>query len=62
MSQDGDVILTLASGQQAVIQPAAGPHLETLNLWDEFSLNVLSAEEELSLDRLDGDSWYGRFS
>jgi hypothetical protein len=62
VSRDGDVVLTLASGQRAIIQPAAGPDLETLKLWDEFTLNVLSAEEELDLDRLNGDSWYGRFS
>jgi hypothetical protein len=62
VSGDGDVVLTLASGQRAVIQPAAGPDLEALNFWDEFTLNVLSAEEELGLDRLTGDSWYGRFS
>jgi hypothetical protein len=61
VSEHGDVILRLRSGQTAVIQPAAGRELEILNQWDDFTLNVLSAEEERDLDRLDTDSWYGRF-
>ena len=61
VDEHGDVIMRLRSGQTAVIQPAAGRELEILNRWDDFTLNVLSAEEERDLDRLDTDSWYGRF-
>jgi hypothetical protein len=45
----------------AVIQPAVGRELEILQRWDDFTLNVLTAEEERDLDHLDTDSWSGRF-
>jgi hypothetical protein len=61
VSEYGDVILKLGSGQTATVEPAAGRELDTLNLWDEFVLNVLIAEEERDLDGLDTDSCYGRF-
>lgn len=61
IDQDGNVILALRGGQLAAIQPATGSELETLHLWDDFTLNVLTAEEELGLDRLGTDSWHGRF-
>jgi hypothetical protein len=57
----GDVVLDLPGGQTARIQPAAGAQLDELYNWDEFTLNILTAEEELDLYRLDTDSWYGRF-
>jgi hypothetical protein len=62
IDENGDVVLTLLSGQVATIQPAAGRELEELQRWDDFTLNILTAEEEADLDRLDADSWYGRFS
>lgn len=58
---DGDVVLTLASGQTARIQPARGRPLEELRRWDDFTLTILTAAEEAELARLDTDSWYGRF-
>jgi hypothetical protein len=61
IDENGDVILVLRGGQIARIQPAAGRELEELQRWDDFTLNVLTAEEEADLDRLDADSWYGRF-
>jgi hypothetical protein len=61
LDEHGDIVLTLRSGQVARIQPAAGGELEELRRWDDFTLNVLTAAEEEQLDRLDGDSWYGRF-
>ncbi len=61
VDQDGNVILALRGGQAATIQPATGRQLATLHLWDDFTLNILTAEEELDLDRLDADSWHGRF-
>jgi hypothetical protein len=61
IDENGDLVLVLRSGQGATIQPAAGRELEELQRWDDFTLNVLTAEEEADLDRLDGDSWYGRF-
>lgn len=61
LDEHGYLVLTLRGGQTALIQPATDRELETLNRWDEFVLNVLTAEEERDLDRLDTDSWYGRF-
>jgi hypothetical protein len=61
IDQDGNVILALRGGQTATIQPATGRQLATLHLWDDFTLNILTAEEELDLDRLATDSWHGRF-
>ena len=61
VSENGDVVLDLRGGQIARIQPAVGRELDELQRWDEFTLNVLTAEEEAALDRLDTDSWYGRF-
>jgi hypothetical protein len=57
----GDVVLTLPGAQTATIRPAAGAELDDIHRWDEFTLNTLTAEEELALDLLDTDSWYGRF-
>jgi hypothetical protein len=61
IDESGDVVLALHSRQIATIQPAAGIELEELQRWDDFTLNILTAEEETDLDRLDTDSWYGRF-
>ena len=58
---DDDVVLTLASGQTARIQPAHGRSLEELQRWDDFTLTILTVGEEAELARLDTDSWYGRF-
>jgi hypothetical protein len=43
-----------------VIRPV-GHELKILQRWDDFTLNILTAEEERDLDRLDAGSWYGRF-
>jgi hypothetical protein len=51
----------LRGGQTASIQPATGAALDELRRWDDFALNILTAEEETALDRLDTDSWCGRF-
>ncbi|MFV2198859.1 hypothetical protein [Nocardiopsis sp. LOL_012] len=56
---DGDaVVLTLASGQRARIEPAEGDELAELRLWDAFVLG-LSVQEEEELEALSGDSWWG---
>lgn len=62
VEENGDVILTLEGGQTATIQPAAGAELEELRRWDDFTLNILTTEEERDLDLLQADSWHGRFS
>jgi hypothetical protein len=61
VTDHGDVVLDLQGGQTATIQPAAGAELDDIGRWDDFTLNTLTAEEELALDMLDTDSWYGRF-
>jgi len=61
IDENGDIVLALRGGQVARIQPAAGRELEELRRWDDFTLNILTAEEETDLDRLETDSWYGRF-
>ena len=59
---DGDVVFQLRNSQTARIQPVTGTELDELRRWDEFTLNVLTASEEASLEALDGDSWQGRFA
>ena len=61
---EGDRIhLELGSGQLLELRPAAGAEeLAALELWDAFTLTVLTADEETALDRLDADSWQGRFT
>lgn len=52
----------LASGQTLEVRPALHQgELDALELWDTFTLTVLTAAEEADLDRLDADSWHGRF-
>lgn len=55
------VVFTLRSGQTAHIGPAAGETLVVLQEWDTFTLTLLTAEEERALERLEEDSWQGRF-
>jgi hypothetical protein len=57
VTDQGDVVLTLEGGQITTI----GAGLEDIHHWDDFTLNILTAEEGLALDMLDTDSWYGRF-
>ena len=57
-----EIRFELGSGQVLELRPATSPReLETLELWDVFTLTVLTAQEEDDLDRLDADSWQGRF-
>ncbi|MET9835098.1 hypothetical protein ABZ508_10450 [Streptomyces lavendulocolor] len=55
------VEIDLASGQKARIEPADGPELQELIRWDDFT-NRLTPEEEAALERLDADSWHGRYA
>lgn len=55
------VEIDLASGQKARIEPADGPELQELIRWDDFT-NRLTPEEDTALERLDADSWHGRYA
>ncbi|MCL3998917.1 hypothetical protein [Streptomyces lavenduligriseus] len=55
------VEMDLTSGQKARIEPADGPELEELIRWDDFT-NRLTPEEEAALERLEADSWHGRYA
>ncbi|MGW4894587.1 hypothetical protein ACWEQL_20275 [Kitasatospora sp. NPDC004240] len=61
VTDSGDVVLELASGQIARIQPAEDDQLATVQRWDSFT-DRLTRDEEAALDRLDADSWHGQFS
>lgn len=61
VAENGDVILELASGETAWVQPAEGEQLSDVQRWDRFT-DRLTREEEAALERLDADSWHGRFS
>jgi len=56
------VILQLRGGQVARIEPAGGAELEELHSWDDFTLQVLTAEELTALEATDADGWHGRFA
>lgn len=58
----GVVRFELAGGQHLQLRPADPSELATLELWDTFTLTVLTAQEEADLDALDADSWHGRFT
>lgn len=55
LDPDGDVVLELATGQQARIGACAGAHLQQLQHWDTW-MSGLSAAEEAALDQLHADS------
>lgn len=60
---DSRIRFELGSGQHLELRPAhTAGELATLELWDAFTLTVLTAEEEADLDRVDADSWQGRFA
>ena len=61
LEKNGDVVLHLATGEVARIQPADGEQLADVQRWDRFT-DRLTSEEEAALDRLDADSWHGQFS
>ncbi|MFD8416575.1 hypothetical protein ACFV2Q_33340 [Streptomyces sp. NPDC059650] len=58
---DDGVEMALTTGQRARIEPAGGPELEQLTRWDDFT-NRLTTEEDTALERLDADSWHGRYA
>lgn len=58
----GGLVFGLVSGQVARVEPARGDELAELRRWDDFTLTVLTAEEERALEALEEDSWIGRFS
>lgn len=58
---DQDLVFVLSSGQSARIGPADGDAAAELRRWDTFVGARLSAREELTLDALAEDSWFGRF-
>ncbi|WP_327740598.1 hypothetical protein OG749_47065 (plasmid) [Streptomyces nojiriensis] len=58
---DDGVEIDLTSGQRARIEPADGPDLEQLIRWDDFT-DRLTPDEDAALQRLDADSWHGRYA
>jgi hypothetical protein len=60
---DGEaLVIELATGQHARIQPATGAAADTLDAWDTFVGARLDAAEEQALDALEEDSWTGRYA
>jgi len=60
---EGDeIVMATGADQVARIRPAGPETLQELQRWDTFVLTVLDAEEEAALDRVEGDSWWGRWS
>ena len=58
---EGIVVATRAD-RVARIRPAGPDTLPELERWDTFVLTVLDAEEEVALDQVEGDSWWGRWA
>ena len=60
--EGGEIVLPTRADQVARIRPAGPETLPELERWDTFVLTVLDAEEEAALDRVEGDSWWGRWA
>ncbi|WP_424892366.1 hypothetical protein [Streptomyces sp. XH2] len=58
---DDAVEIDLITGQRARIEPADGAELEELIRWEDFT-DRLTPEEDAALQRLDADSWQGRYA
>jgi len=60
---DGGVRVVQPGTEQVCwIRPAGPEALGELERWDTFVGVHLSAEDELALDRVDNDSWHGRWA
>ena len=57
-----EVVLPQPSGQVARIRRAGPAAQAELERWDTFVYTMLSADEEAELDRVWGDSWWGRWA
>jgi hypothetical protein len=56
-----ELVFRTAGGQLVRIRPAGPQTSAELERWDTFCAVVLSAEDELALDRVWGDSWVGEW-
>ena len=56
-----ELVFRTAGGQLVRIRPAGPATSAELDRWDTFCAVVLSAEDELALDRVWGDSWVGEW-
>ena len=57
-----EIVVATRAHQVARIRPAGPETLRELERWDTFVLTVLDAEEEVALDQVAGDSWWGRWA
>ena len=60
--EGGEIVLSTRADQVARIRPAGPETLPELQRWDAFVLTVLDSEDEAALDRVEGDSWWGRWA
>jgi hypothetical protein len=58
---DGVVEIDLVSGQRAHVEPADETDMAELIRWEDFT-DRLTPEEDAALQRLDADSWQGRYA
>lgn len=60
---EGDeIVIPAGADQVAHLRPAGPETLAELERWDTSVLTALDAEEEAALDRVEGDSWWGRWA
>lgn len=57
-----ELVILTGAGQEAHIRQAGPGSMAELERWDSFFYNVLSAREQLELDEVVGDSYWGEWA
>ncbi|HEV2811307.1 MAG TPA: hypothetical protein VGV93_13035 [Acidimicrobiales bacterium] len=57
-----ELVVRTGAGQEAHIRRAGPTTMPELERWDAFFYNVLSAQEQLELDEVVGDSYWGEWA
>ena len=57
-----ELVVLTGAGQEAHIRQAGPTTMPELERWDAFFYNVLSAQEQLELDEVVGDSYWGEWA
>ena len=57
-----ELVVVTGTGQEAHIRQAGPTTMPELERWDAFFYNVLSAQEQLELDEVVGDSYWGEWA
>jgi hypothetical protein len=57
-----ELVIITGAGQEARIRQAGPESMAELERWDAFFYNVLSVQEQLELDEVAGDSYWGEWA